>query len=256
MRLPHRLSVVMLLLAFAAPLPARWSETAPSDPKAIEVADQMMAALGGKDAWESTRFLHFGFAGRREHWWDKHTGRYRLEGTTQESEPFLVLMDLNTKSGRAWLNGQEASGEKLQELLKNAWGAWVNDTYWLLMPYKLRDPGVILKHAGEETLDGAVYDKLALSFHQVGLTPGDRYWAYVNRETHLMDRWAYILESMDPAGPPTAWAWRGWARHGQILLAPERAQVGGDRKLMLDPVEVPAALADAVFTDPQPLRGN
>jgi hypothetical protein len=124
------------------------------------------------------------------------------------------------------------------------------------MPYKLRDPGVILKYAGEETVDGAVYDKLALAFHQVGLTPGDRYWAYVNRGTHLMDRWAYILESMDQQGPPTVWAWQGWTRYGGIQLAPERAQVGSDRKLSLEPLEVPAALADAVFTDPQPLRGR
>jgi hypothetical protein len=256
MRSANCLSVAALLLVFATPLPGQASETAPTDPKALEVADQMTAALGGKEAWEATRFLHFGFAGRREHWWDKHTGRYRLEGTTKENEPYVVLMDLDTKEGRAWLKGEEARGEKLKELLDNAWGAWVNDTYWLLMPYKLRDPGVVLKYAGEETVDGAVYDKLALSFHQVGLTPGDRYWAYVNRATHVMDRWAYILESMDPQGPPTVWAWQGWTRHGGILLAPERAQVGADRKLSLEPLEVPATLADSIFNDPQPLRGR
>jgi len=255
MTFAHRFSAAALLLLFASP-PGQGSETAPPDPKALEVADQMLAALGGKEAWEATRFLHFGFAGRREHWWDKHTGRYRLEGATKENEPYIVLMDLDTKQGRAWLKGDEVQGDKLKELLDNAWGAWVNDTYWLLMPYKLRDPGVILKYAGEETVEGAVYDKLALSFHQVGLTPGDRYWAYVNRSTHLMDRWAYILESMDPQGPPTVWAWQGWARHGQIQLAPERAQVGADRRISLEPLEVPPALADSVFTDPQPLRGR
>ena len=123
------------------------------------------------------------------------------------------------------------------------------------MPYKLRDPGVTLAYAGEETADGVVYDKVQLSFANVGLTPGDRYWAYVNRSTHLMDRWAYILESMDPQGPPTVWEWQGWTRHGKILLAPERAPGGrGAAQLSLQPVEVPATLPDAVFTDPKPLR--
>ncbi len=253
MRSPLSFLVLVVLLAVPAVVGLA-SDAAPSDPKALAIADQMLAALGGKEAWEATRFLHFGFAGRREHWWDKHDGRYRLEGTNKESEPYVVLMDLDTKQGRAWLSGQEASGEKLAELLKTAWGAWVNDTYWLLMPYKLRDPGVTIASAGEETIDGVVYDKVQLGFANVGLTPGDRYWAYVNRSTHLMDRWAYILESMDPQGPPTVWAWQGWTRHGGILLAPERAQIGTERKISLQPVAAPAALADSVFTDPQPLR--
>jgi hypothetical protein len=248
------LATVLIALVIAARAVAQ-SETKASDARAIVIADEMLAALGGQEAWDATRFLHFGFAGRREHWWDKHSGRYRLEGATKENEPYVVLMDLDTKQGRAWLSGQEASGEKLDELLKSAWGAWVNDTYWLLMPYKLRDPGVTLADAGEETVDGVVYDKVQLSFANVGLTPGDRYWAYVNRSTHLMDRWAYILESMDPQGPPTVWEWQGWTRHGKILLAPERRQVGAEqRTLSLQPVEVPAALPDAVFTDPKPLR--
>ena len=46
MRSPHRLSPATLLLVLAAAAPAgHGSETAPADPKAVEVADQMMAAL-------------------------------------------------------------------------------------------------------------------------------------------------------------------------------------------------------------------
>ncbi len=51
-----------------------------------------------------------------------------------------------------------------------------------------------LAYDGEETIDGVVYDKLKLTFGKVGLTPGDTYWAYINRQTKLMDRWAYFLE--------------------------------------------------------------
>ena len=31
-----------------------------------------------------------------------------------------------------------------------AYAIWVNDTYWLLMPYKMKDPGVTLAYDGEE----------------------------------------------------------------------------------------------------------
>ena len=226
---------------------------AATDPKAAAIADQVMTELGGQKTWDETRYLRFGFGGRRLHWWDKWDGRYRLEGKTKEGQSYVVLMNLNTRAGAAWLDGQPLAGEALAKQLENAYGAWINDTYWLLMPYKLQDPGVNLTYAGEEKIDDATYDKLALSFDHVGLTPGDHYWAYVNRATHRMDRWEYILQS-DPAGQaPTAWRWVDWQRYGKILLAPLRQQLTGDRSIALTPIEVPAVLPDTVFTNPKPL---
>jgi hypothetical protein len=218
------------------------------------VADRALKALGGKQAWDNTRYLRFTFAGRRSHWWDKWTGRHRVEGQTREGEKYVVLENVNTKEGMAWLNGQKAEGDKAKELLEGAYGAWINDTYWLLMPYKLQDPGVTLTYDGTETIDGKTYDKLALSFQNVGLTPGDRYWAWINRDTGLMDRWAYILESMPKEGPATAWTWEGWQKHGNIMLAPHRGQVGGDRKLELSDIAVSDQLPDSVFTSPDPVK--
>lgn len=90
---------------------------------------------------------------------------------------------------------------------------------------------------------------VVLSFDQVGLTPGDRYWAYVNRETGLMDRWAYHLEGMDEADPPTAWDWVGWTRYGEIQLSPTRKQVDGERELSLAPISLPDSVPDSVFEE-------
>ncbi len=133
--------------------------------------------------------------------------------------------------------------------MKNAYAAWINDTYWLLAPYKLRDPGVTLAHAGQETVDGVAYDKLHLSFEGVGLTPGDQYWMYVHPETGLVDRWAYVLEGQEP--PPTAWEWQGWERYGPgIMLADQRVQPEGGRELPLAPISVPDELPDPVFESP------
>lgn len=224
------------------------------------LADRVEAALGGRQAWEETRFLSFGFADRRMHWWDRYTGRHRLEGSDREGRRYLVLHDVDDQGaqGRAWLDGEPAEGDALAELLENAYAAWVNDTYWLLAPYKLRDPGVTLSHDGTETIDRVEYEKLALSFAGVGLTPGDRYWMYVHPETGLVDRWTYVLEgpaNEDGAPPPTMWEWRGWQEMGTgILLAPERVQVGGEnagRRLSLAPVATPAELPDAAFESPE-----
>jgi hypothetical protein len=238
-----------LLIAFLA-VPAIAQETKSAD----AVADRLMKALGGKEAWDNTRFIHFTFAGRRAHWWDKWTGRHRVEGQTREGQKYVVLENINTKEGTAYLDGQKAEGDKAKEMLTGGYGAWINDTYWLLMPYKLRDPGVNLSYAGEETIDGKTYDKLALSFGNVGLTPGDRYWAYINRETGLMDRWAFILQDMPKEGPPSAWLWDGWQKHGNIMLAPHRSQVGGDRNLELGDIAVSDQMPDSVFTSPEPVK--
>ena len=239
---------ILLFLAITALVAANLA--AQSTPSPESIADQVMKALGGKEAWDQTRFIRFTFAGRRTHNWDKWTGRHRLEGQTQDGKKYLVLDNINTHEGEAWLDGQKLEGAAAKEWLDRSYGAWVNDTYWLLMPYKLRDPGVNLEYAGSEQIDGKTYDKLHLTFGNVGLTPKDQYWAYINRDTHLMDRWAYVLQDQAPGSEPTGWKWEGWQKYGKIMLAPTRSQVGGDRKLELGDIAVLDTLPDTVFTAP------
>ena len=83
---------------------------------------------------------------------------------------------------------------------------------------------------------------------------GDRYTAYVNRDTGLMDRWAFILQDMPKDGPASPWLWQGWQKYGNIMLAPHRAQVGGDRKLELSDIAVTDKLPESVFTSPDPVK--
>lgn len=233
------------------------AQTASAQPTAADVAGQVMQALGGKEAWDATRFLRFTFAGRRTHHWDKWSGRHRLEGQSPEGQKYVVLHDLNSREGEVWLDGQKAEADAAKEWLDRAYGAWINDTYWLLMPYKLQDPGVNLTYEGTEQIEGMTYDKLHLTFGNVGLTPGDEYWAYINRDTHLMDRWAYLLQAGpgQPRAPePTVWRWQGWQKYGNILLSPTRAQVTGDRKLELTDIAVFETLPDSVFTSPEPVE--
>ena len=247
--LPAALTVLFLAGALAA-------QTAPSAPTASDVANQVMQALGGKEAWDSTHYLRFTFAGRRTHHWDKWTGRHRVEGQTPEGKKYVVLENINTHQGEAWLDGKKVEGDELKTWLDRGYGAWVNDTYWLLMPYKLQDPGVNLTYEGTEQLDGNTYDKLHLSFGNVGLTPGDEYWAWINRDTHLMDRWAYLLQAApgeQRAAEPTPWRWQGWQKYGKIMLSPTRAQVTGDRKLELGDIAVFDTLPHSVFTSPDPV---
>jgi hypothetical protein len=247
----RRATLSALLLAVALPLAPLFAHDRQAPPTPEGLAEEVLNALGGQKAWEQTRYIHFTFAGRRSHWWDKWTGRHRVEGQTQDGKRYVVLSNVNSKEGSAYLDGQKVEGDQAKELLERAYGAWVNDTYWLLMPYKLRDPGVNLSYVGEETVDGVRYDKLLLTFNGVGLTPGDRYWAFINHDTHLMDRWAYVLQGSEAGAAPTVWRWEGWAQHGNVLLAPKRAMVGSDRTLELGDIAVLETLPDAVFSSPE-----
>lgn len=74
---------------------------------------------------------------------------------------------------------------------KAAYGRWVNDSYWLIAPFKLRDAGTQVRAGGKRTVDGAEYETLEISYAGVGLTPGDRYTWYLDPKTKLLVRWDY-----------------------------------------------------------------
>jgi hypothetical protein len=118
------------------------------------------------------------------------------------------------------------------------------------MPWKLKDPGVKLEYGGEARLEGTTCDLVKVSFESVGLTPGDHYWAYINRQTHLMDRWAYFLEryegkpSLDKATP---WNWRQWESVGGIQLARDKLRVGENAKIHFPVLQVLNQVEPQVF---------
>jgi hypothetical protein len=240
--------LAIALSALLSPAPA----VAASDSKAVEVARRSMTAMGGQERFAAARLLRFDFAPVRDgkvtstyhHWWDRHTGAYRLEGMSREGVPFRVLFDdVNAKKGRAWLGDRELQGDELAQWLERGYGRFVNDTYWLLMPWKWLDPGVNLEHAGKKTVDGQEYDVVTLSFgSDVGLTSNDRYWAYVSTKSNLMERWEYVLETEEGApgsGAPTPWAWKEWKETAAgVKLASMR------RKLVDPPFQITFPVAE------------
>src|SRR5215510_942643 len=204
-------------------------ELTSADPQAQKVAERLMQALGGKESWEKARYLRFDFVveqkgkvvGDFKHLWDRYTGRYRVQGTTDKGQIYTVLFqDINTKKGDAFLNAVPVPDKDKQKFLDMGYERFINDTYWLLMPYKWRDPGVNLKYEGTAKGDrGQTWDKVLLTFGNVGLTPKDRYWAFVNQETGMMDKWEFILQGQK--GAPSAFDWMNWQDFDGIKLCTE-----------------------------------
>lgn len=193
-----------------------------SDAKAIEIADKVMAAMGGRENWDNTRYVTWKFFGRRLHVWDKWTGNIRFE-----NGDMVVLMNLNSKEGRAWESGEEITDpDSLKKALYNTESAWINDSYWVFMPYKLKDTGVTLKYIGEgKTQNGTAADILQLTFKEVGRTPQNRYLVYVSKESGLVEQFDYFSKAED-SEPRFQSPWLNWQKYGNIMLS----DVRGSRK--------------------------
>jgi hypothetical protein len=218
------------MAALAALVAAGCARTPTPESKATAIADEVMRTLGGKAAWDRLPGLRWTFEVSvndtmhpgRHHAWDKMSGWQRVEGRTRTGIPFCYIGNLNSGEGRAWMDKNAIEGDSLQKLLKRSKSMWINDTYWMLMPYKLRDPGVHLAYDGDTVLAGITYDRLALSFENVGDTPGDRYWVYVNRASHFVERWDMVLQGDVP--PAKTYTWEAWEQHDGLWFATAHRQ--------------------------------
>jgi hypothetical protein len=237
-----------------APVPATTNPAAPgfdvtgSDPEAIEIADRTMKAMGGRAAWDATRYVSWNFFGFRSHVWDRHRGLDRVEWADRDSgEKHVVVVDVDEGTGRAWVDGEEITEPaRLAELTEAGRRAWINDAYWLVMPYKLKDTGVTLTYAGRAPMaDGREADVLELTFSNVGVTPENKYRVYVAKDSGLVEQWDFFASAADDE-PRFSTPWHGWTEHGNILLSGDRGERNIEAIAVHD--DVPAS----VFEDPAP----
>ncbi len=221
--------------------PAEGFNLVGSDPKAIDIANEVMVALGGRKNWDMVHHIHWNFFGARQLTWDKHTGDVRIETPSQE---LTMLININSKIGRAMKAGREITdADTLQQLINGAYSAWVNDSYWLLMPYKLKDSGVALKYIGEDTTQlGENAELLMLTFQGVGVTPQNKYHVWVSDESKLVNQWAYFPNATDTI-PRFVNPWKDWTKHGEIMLSGDR----GERQIT--DIMVFDELPEIIYTD-------
>ncbi|TDB63324.1 hypothetical protein [Arundinibacter roseus] len=211
-----------------------------SDAKAVALADDVMEALGGRKNWDKTRFITWNFFGNRRLTWDKWTGDVRIDYLKTDQ---ITLVNINTKAGKVMKNGQELTQpDSVAKYLSQGHSAWINDAYWLVMPYKLKDSGVTLKYVGpEKTEDGADAEKIQLTFERVGDTPQNKYHVWISPESNLVTQWAYFAKA-DSEKPNFVLPWKNYKQHGKIMLSGDRGQ------RQLTDIQVFSKLPSTVFT--------
>ncbi len=224
--------------------PAPGFNAAGSDAIALSIADSAMEAMGGRRAWDKTHFIRWNFFGRRTLLWDKFTGMVRIE---IPSEDAVYIVNINDGTGMARVKGAVAEPDSLPALMQQAKSIWINDSYWLVMPFKLKDSGVTLKFAGRGvTAAGEPCNILELTFEGVGDTPENKYQVYLSADSKLVRQWAYFARATD-VGPNFITPWDDYKTYGGILLSSGR----GERSLT--DIAVLDTVPEGAFTSLEPL---
>lgn len=191
-----------------------------SDMLAMLLADKCMQAMGGREAWDKTRYISWNFLGRRNHLWDKYTGDVRIEDSSND---ITIMMNINSKEGSVYKKGEVVT-DSLEHFLNRGYGWWVNDSYWLIMPFKFKDSGVTLKYFGEgETEAGNPADIIQLTFADIGLTPQNIYEVWIDTESKLVSQWAYYPDTT-ASEPRFITPWYDYKEYGEILLSGKRGE--------------------------------
>lgn len=265
------------------------------------LAERLKDAMGGQDAWEETRYLRFRWIVEREgqrvadrlHAWDRHEGRYRVE-FDREGARHVAIFDLDEirtdaaigkvpAEGEAWIDGRRLEGAARDSALHGAYGAFVNDSYWFLMPWKWTDPGVHLAYEGRRELtlpptggaapDGGAgagegapagtettgaetgtearartFEVVHLTFEpDLGMT-NDEYWGFVDPETGLMHAWQYHLQGREERGE-VIW-WRDWREVGPIRLSARRVWPDGVSRIYFEDLAAGPEVPPDAFAPP------
>jgi hypothetical protein len=215
----------------------RPGEVGPADALATRVA-----RVAGIEALAGVSELRFTFVVTRDderrmevgHRWDLRAQRDRIRWV-EDGRTYDLIVDLRTREAIGTVDGAPVAADRARELGERAYARWVNDTYWLTLPLKLLDPGVRRTLEPPREFRGRRYEILGLSFDGVGLTPGDRYWLYIDPETGRIVRWEMALQGA--TGEPQGTSFEDYRSVGPLQLSLDHVTDDGRLHIRFEGVE-------------------
>ena len=172
--------------------------TAQQGPKADQLAKQMLNALD-YEAYKKTDYLEWTFEGRHRYKWHKNTDRCEVYWDQVKVELHLN----NHSNSKVYVADQEYNGIEKEDYTNKALTYFNNDSFWLVAPYKVFDPGVERRLVKKE--NGK--DALLVTYTSGGSTPGDSYLWHLdnNYKPVSYQMWVDII----PIDGLKA-TWEGW----------------------------------------------
>lgn len=213
----HIAITISLIASMAATALA--ADESPS--QAEQLATDLWKTSGGEN-WPKVEEIQFTFSVEQDgkplfaahHTWNVANGTDEVKWKDKQGKDHQVTANLVTPP--------------TDEEGKTAYARWVNDSYWLLAPLKIKDRGVHVEGGGSKDLNGVTCETLRLKFDNVGLTPTDQYIFYVDPKTKLPLAWDYIPKS----GTGMQATWEKFQSFGGLNLATEHNFNGKTIKLI------------------------
>ncbi|CAM4375065.1 DUF6503 domain-containing protein [Zobellia roscoffensis] len=153
----------------------------------ISLLDRCIAAHGGIDVWNSFTALSYTVneKGREV----KQLTNIKDRRAYLKSKDFEVGFD--GKTAWAFPDASKIPG-------KSASFYYNLDFYFIGIPFLLKDPGVIATDEGNSVVNGKSYETLKITFgSEIGLTPEDIYYLYIDPETSRLEILTYSVSFFD-----------------------------------------------------------
>ena len=181
--------------------------------------DSMVNAVGGRQAWQDTRFVTWNFFGARNVWWDKHNNQVRIESSRTD---FKAIVNTQNHSGQVFVNGmKQQSSDSIKKYIEVALAMWNNDKYWVAMPFLALENNSVYNYQGaDKTSNGMMAEIVQLSFENE-TAPFEKFKLYLNPADYKLQEWAcYTL--MDDTIPSVVTPWKNYQPYGGVLLSNDR----------------------------------
>ena len=161
--------------------------------QAEELANEMLAALN-KPAFDSLTYISFTYAGVHSYAWDRGYNQVTVSWGDNE-----VYLDLNQPT------------DTYTVLQYKAYQYFINDTFWLVAPFKVRDEGVIRSSVPLDEGRG-----LMVTYTSGGLTPGDSYLWKLDKKG-FPTAWQFWVSSIPIGG--LEFTWEGWQEYQGVWFS-------------------------------------
>lgn len=202
--------------------------------QADALASSIMAKLN-KPAYDTLPYLQWEFfrAGQK-YFWDKKNNQAIIKWDDNK-----VIMNLDTQAARSYVVGVEQEGAAHDKLKAKAWSNWCNDSFWLLAPFKMNDPGTT---RGIVTTDDGGQG-LVVKYEGGGVTPGDSYLWELDKNQRPTG-WKMWTSIIPVKGVYSEWS--GWVEQQGIQFSTKHTIFG--KEVEMKNVKAGNSLADFGFS--------
>lgn len=163
-------------------------------PEAETLADNILKTINNS-AWDSLEMITWTYPiGNHHYVWNKKEKLVEVSWSD-----YKVILKPDEGSGEVFKEGKQVNDD---DLVGKAIKYFNNDSFWLIAPYKIKDPGTVRK-----IVDYEGRDALLVQYTSGGSTPGDSYLWIVDRDYRPVawKFWASIV----PIGG-MYFTWEGW----------------------------------------------